>query len=113
MESKPDVRLELFHRCLRSSFSLVSKNDGRIDKQIDIRHRGFVATSRLSFDQYYLRAVSLTGICFIRTSRPNTEVIYDNEEEFRVGGGKIVRKSGSDKALIIGAGVTLYEGLKV
>lgn len=57
-------------------------------------------------------AANTKGICFIRTSRPNTEVIYDNEEEFRVGGGKIVRKSGSDKALIIGAGVTLYEGLK-
>jgi transketolase len=56
-------------------------------------------------------AANTKGICFIRTSRPNTEVIYDNEEEFRVGGGKIVRKSGSDKALIIGAGVTLYEGL--
>lgn len=39
------------------------------------------------------RAVELAakteGICFIRTSRPATAVIYKNDEEFHVGKAKV------------------------
>lgn len=57
-------------------------------------------------------AANTQGICFIRTSRPNTSVIYGNEEPFHVGKGKVVRQSAEDKVTIIGAGVTLEEALK-
>ncbi|XP_060108549.1 transketolase-like protein 1 [Heteronotia binoei] len=51
------------------------------------------------------------GICFIRTSRPETPIIYSQEEKFAIGQAKVVRKSDSDKVTVIGAGVTLHEAL--
>jgi len=57
-------------------------------------------------------AANIHGICFIRTSRPNTAVLYKNDEPFQVGKAKIVRKSANDKVLVIGAGVTVHEALK-
>ena len=52
------------------------------------------------------------GPVYIRTSRPKTPVIYDNNEEFPIGGLKVVRTSDQDTATVIGAGVTLFEALK-
>ena len=52
------------------------------------------------------------GICYLRTSRPKTPVIYGNDEPFPIGGAKVVRQSAGDKVTIIGAGVTLHEALK-
>ena len=49
---------------------------------------------------------------YIRTSRPKTPVIYDNNEQFPIGGLKVLRKSDKDTATVIGAGVTLFEALK-
>ena len=52
----------------------------------------------------------LKGVCFLRTSRPKTPVIYGNDEQFPVGGAKVLRTG--DKVTIVGAGVTLFEALK-
>jgi len=52
------------------------------------------------------------GICFLRTSRPKTPVIYDNNEAFPIGGAKVLRQSASDKLTVVGGGVTLFEALK-
>jgi transketolase len=52
------------------------------------------------------------GISFLRTSRPDTPVIYDPDEEFPVGGSKVVRSTESDDVTLVGAGVTLHEALK-
>jgi transketolase len=52
------------------------------------------------------------GICYLRTSRPKTAVIYSVTEKFPIPGFKVVRKSDKDQAVIIGAGVTLFEALK-
>ncbi len=52
------------------------------------------------------------GICFLRTSRPKTPVLYSNEESFPIGGAKVLRQSNGDRVTVIGAGVTLYEALK-
>jgi transketolase len=52
------------------------------------------------------------GICFLRTSRPKTAVIYPNEEQFPIPGFKVVRQSEADTVAIIGAGITLHEALK-
>jgi transketolase len=57
-------------------------------------------------------AAAMQGPVYIRTSRPKTPVIYDNQEQFPIGGLKVVRKSDTDKATVIGAGVTLFEALK-
>src|SRR5207244_2739906 len=52
----------------------------------------------------------LDGISFIRTTRAATPVIYGPEEEFPVGGAKVVRDG--DDVTIVGAGITLHEALK-
>ena len=52
------------------------------------------------------------GISYLRTSRPETPIIYNKNEEFKIGGCKVLKESESDKVCIIGAGVTLYESLK-
>ena len=50
------------------------------------------------------------GVCFLRTSRPKTPVIYGNDEKFPIGGAKVVREG--DKVTIVAAGITLFEALK-
>ena len=50
------------------------------------------------------------GIQFLRTSRPKTPVIYKNDEQFPIGGAKVLRTG--DKATVVAAGVTLFEALK-
>jgi transketolase len=52
------------------------------------------------------------GVAFLRTSRPKTPVIYNNDEQFPIGGAKIRRQGAGDKVTVVGAGVTLFEALK-
>lgn len=52
------------------------------------------------------------GIAFLRTSRPKTPVIYNNDEQFPIGGAKVLKQSTGDKVTVVGAGVTLFEALK-
>jgi len=52
------------------------------------------------------------GISYLRTTRADTPVIYSAEEEFPVGGSKVVRSSDDDDLAIIAAGVTLHEALR-
>ena len=57
-------------------------------------------------------AARRSGICYVRTGRPKTPVLYANDEQFPVPGFKVLRQSASDRAAIITAGVTLHEALK-
>ena len=57
-------------------------------------------------------AAAVQGPVYIRTSRPKLPVIYDNAEQFPIGGLKVVRKSATDTVTVIGAGVTLFEAIK-
>jgi transketolase len=66
-----------------------------------------VSTERLMEE-----AVRHRGVVFLRTSRPKTPVIYDNAEQFPIGGAKVVRQGGNDKVTVVAAGVTLFEALK-
>jgi transketolase len=50
----------------------------------------------------------LDGISYIRTTRGAYPVLYGNDEEFPVGGSKVVRQSTNDVVTLIGAGVTLH-----
>jgi transketolase len=52
------------------------------------------------------------GPAYMRTSRPKTPVIYGPDEEFTVGGLKVVRESRDDAATVVGGGVTVFEALK-
>jgi transketolase len=52
------------------------------------------------------------GIVYLRTTREGTPVIYEPDDEFPIGGSKVVRSSDRDRVTVIGAGVTLHEALK-
>ncbi len=56
-------------------------------------------------------AARVTGIAYLRTSRPKTPVIYGNDEEFPIGGSKVLRSSDHDRLTLVGAGITLHEAL--
>ena len=65
----------------------------------------------VSTERLVVEAAQRHGICYIRTTRPKTLVIYSNEEPFAIGGCKVLRKSASDRAAVIGAGITVHEAL--
>ena len=52
----------------------------------------------------------LEGISYLRTLRPNTPVLYDPDEEFPIGGSRVLR-DGPDVTLV-GCGITVHEALK-
>lgn len=52
------------------------------------------------------------GICYMRTTRMDTEPLYDHDETFEIGGSNVLKKSDEDSVTVIGAGITLYEALK-
>jgi transketolase len=52
------------------------------------------------------------GIVFLRTLRPNTPVIYDADEEFEIGGSRVLRSTVTDDLTIVGSGVTVHEAMK-
>jgi transketolase len=57
-------------------------------------------------------AAETRGIFYIRTSRPKTPLVYDNNTEFCIGGSHVVRQSPADRATIVSAGVTLHHALE-
>ncbi len=66
----------------------------------------------VSTERIVAEAARHRGICYIRTTRPKTPVLYGNDERFPIGGSKVVRQSPSDRVTVIGAGITLHEALK-
>ena len=54
----------------------------------------------------------LKGISYLRTTRAKTPVIYGPDEQFPIGGSKVLRQSDDDQVTVIGAGITLHEALK-
>lgn len=72
----------------------------------------FYPSDAVSTEHAVQLSANTKGICFIRTSRPNTAVVYHGGEGFSVGKSKALRSSANDKVLLIGAGVTLHEALQ-
>jgi transketolase len=52
------------------------------------------------------------GLCYLRTMRNATPVIYDPDERFPIGGSKTLRQSDADRVTVVGAGITVHEALK-
>jgi len=72
----------------------------------------FYPSDAVSTERAVELAANTKGICFIRTSRPATAVLYKNDETFAVGKAKVIKSSAKDQVLVIGAGVTLHEAIK-
>ncbi len=51
------------------------------------------------------------GISYLRTLRPATPVLYSPDEEFPIGGSRVLRASESDDVALVGAGITVHEAL--
>lgn len=51
------------------------------------------------------------GISYLRTTRGPTSVIYKSDEEFPIGGCKVLRQDKRDKVCVIAAGITVFEAL--
>lgn len=71
----------------------------------------FYPSDAVSCERAIEIAANTKGVCFVRTSRPATAVLYENNAEFQIGKAHVLKKSAGDKVLIIGAGVTVYEAL--
>jgi transketolase len=54
----------------------------------------------------------LPGISYIRTTREKTPALYDDHEDFPIGGSKTLRSSDADRVTLVGAGITLHEALE-
>ncbi|MBI2266959.1 MAG: transketolase [Armatimonadetes bacterium] len=65
----------------------------------------------ISSEKLVREAAKHRGIVYIRTTRKETPVIYSGDEEFPIGGSKVLRKSEDDRVTVIAAGITLHEAL--
>ena len=52
------------------------------------------------------------GIVYMRTTREKLPVLYSPDEQFAVGGSKVIHQSDHDQLTVIGAGITVHEALK-
>lgn len=58
-------------------------------------------------------ALSQKGIVYIRTTRPDTPILYDTDEPFGVGGSHVFEPEGNKPVVtVVAAGITLHEALK-
>jgi transketolase len=51
------------------------------------------------------------GVVYLRTTRGKTPVIYGPDEEFAIGGSRVLRSTTADDVTIVAAGITLHEAL--
>jgi len=66
----------------------------------------------ISTERLVEEAAKHEGIVYLRTTRGETPIIYRPEDEFPIGGSKILRRSERDVAAVIAAGVTLHQALQ-
>lgn len=71
----------------------------------------FYPCDGVSAERLTEQAVRTEGVVYVRTTRGKTPVIYGNEEEFAVGGSKLLRHSDKDRFTIVAAGITVHEAL--
>jgi transketolase len=71
----------------------------------------FYPSDGVSTDACVQLAAAHRGIVYIRTTRMKTPAVYRDDEEFAIGGLKVVRATPTDRATIVAAGITLHEAL--
>jgi transketolase len=55
----------------------------------------------------------LRGISYIRTTREKTAILYGPDDEFPIGGSRVVRGGGpDDRVTVVAAGITVHEAIK-
>ena len=71
----------------------------------------FYPCDAVSTEKLVTAAAEYEGMAYLRTTRQGTPVIYEPGEEFPPGGCKVLRRSSSDRALLVAAGITVHEAL--
>lgn len=66
----------------------------------------------ISTEKLVYEMIKHPGICYMRTTRMDTPVLYSPDEVFPIGGSKTLKSSQKDVVTIVAAGVTLFEALK-
>jgi transketolase len=65
----------------------------------------------VSTEKLVEEAAKHKGIVYLRTTREDTPIIYRNDEVFRIGGSKVLKRNSQDVATVVAAGITLHEAL--
>jgi transketolase len=66
----------------------------------------------VSTERLVVEMAKYHGLAYMRTSRPKTDIIYGLDEQFPVGGSKVLYQSAADVATVVAAGVTVFEARK-
>jgi transketolase len=66
----------------------------------------------VSTERLVVEMAKWSGLAYMRTSRPKTEIIYGLDEQFPIGGSKVLYQSDKDVATVVTAGVTVFEARK-
>lgn len=66
----------------------------------------------VSTDKLVEEMAKQKGICYLRTTRGDTPIIYKPETQFPIGGSKVLRSSANDQVTVVTAGITVFEALK-
>lgn len=65
----------------------------------------------VSAEKLTAAAANYDGIAYVRTIRGKTMTIYDNNDEFKLGGSKVLKESPQDQATLVASGYTVTEAL--
>jgi transketolase len=66
----------------------------------------------VSTEKLVEEAAKHVGIVYIRTTREATPILYDSNEEFPIGGSKVLKQGPKDMATVVTAGITVFETLE-
>lgn len=66
----------------------------------------------VSTERLVAEMVAHKGPAYIRLGRPAKKVLYSNDEQFPIGGLKVLRESANDVATVVAAGVTVFEAIE-
>ncbi len=66
----------------------------------------------VSTERLVVEMAAYHGLAYMRTSRPKTDIIYGLDEQFPIGGSKVLYQSAADVATVVAAGVTVFEARK-
>lgn len=76
-----------------------------------LKSRVLYPADAVATDKLVEAAAAMHGLVYIRLTRNATPVIYNNSEEFPIGGSKVLRAGPHDIATVVAAGITLHEAL--
>jgi transketolase len=65
----------------------------------------------VSTEKIVEEAAKHKGIVYIRTTRKDTPIIYKANEEFPIGGSKVLKQSDKDAITVAAAGISVHEAL--